>query len=103
MISGSAASARARPTRCAEADLRQCCLRGLQALRLLDPLHFEPEGGVLEHGAVREQRNVLEDHPDMPSPGFPELLRIHRGDVDAAHEDLAEARLDKTIEETDER
>jgi hypothetical protein len=64
---------------------------------------FEAKGGVLEHGAVREQRDVLEDHADMPSSDFPQLRGIHSADVASADEDLAEARLDQTVEEADER
>src|SRR3954454_837412 len=86
-----------------EADLRQGALRGLEAPGLVDPLHLEAEGGVLENGAVGEQRDVLEDHADVPGPGLPQPRGVHGGDVVPANEDLAETRLDQAVEEADQR
>ena len=34
-----------------------------------DALDLQPEGDVVEHGPVRQEPEVLEDHPDLPCAG----------------------------------
>ena len=47
-----------------EADERRTSLRARVPLALAHPLHLEAEGDVVDHAAVREQAEVLEDHRD---------------------------------------
>ena len=44
-------------------------LRGCRCLRPSRPARAQAEGNVLEHGEVRKQQVVLEDHRDGPSLG----------------------------------
>ena len=55
------------------------CARG--ALGLGDALDLEAERDVLDHAAVREQTEVLEDHRDRAAPQRPQLVGVGAGDV----------------------
>ena len=50
-------------------------------------LHFEAVGGVLQHTAVREEREVLEDHGDLLGADLAQLLVAERGEVLAVEAD----------------
>ena len=59
-----------------EADERSTSCARVLPLALADALHLEAEGDVVDHAAVREQAEVLEDHRDgMP----PQLAKLGRG------------------------
>jgi hypothetical protein len=66
-----------------EADHRQGPLDALAQLGIADLALLEREADVLRRRHVREQRVVLEDHPDVP------LVRRQRADGVAVHEDVA--------------
>ena len=44
-----------------------------EPLRLGDALDLEPEGDVVDHAAVREQAEVLEDHRDVVAAQLAQL------------------------------
>ena len=111
MISGSVASARARPTRCcippesssgyaspqlAEPDRAEHLVaRCASALVLLDALHLEPERDVVHDAPVRQQPEVLEHHADLAATDLAQPLVVERQDVLAVDQHLAGGRLEQ--------
>jgi hypothetical protein len=63
--------------------------RPLDALGLGDALDGEAVGGVLQDAAVREQREVLEDHADLPGADGAQFAVGERGEVLAVEADMA--------------
>ncbi len=61
-------------------------------------LHLEPVAGVLQHVAVREQREVLEDHGDLRGPYVAQLTRGQRGEVLAAEEDASRGGFQQAVQ-----
>jgi hypothetical protein len=79
IISGSAARARAIPTRCCIPPLRDDGrLNGLHghflSFLFRDPSDLEAIGGVVEHGVVRKEAKGLEDHGSGLAAKFHEFL-----------------------------
>jgi hypothetical protein len=66
-------------------------------------LHLQPEGHVLDHGPVREQPKVLEDHRDGVAAELPQLGRACRRDVPAGDQNAAGSRLDQPDQRAGER
>jgi len=64
--------------------------------------HLETEGDVVDHLAVGQQPEVLEDHRDLAAPGVEQRLVTHRGDVLAVQLHSAGRRLDEPGEEAHE-
>ena len=54
---------------------------------------LQREGDVVAHGAVRQERHVLEHHADAIRPQGAQLLRRERADVLAVDEYLSAGRL----------
>ena len=67
-------------------------------LLLAHAAKLEAEGNVVEHGAMRQQTHVLEDHADFLGTDLAKLFRAHAGDVLAMDPDLAIGGLDETID-----
>ncbi len=55
-----------------EADQLERLLAGLAPLGGRYALDLQAEGHVVEDGAVRQEAEVLEDHPHLATPHFPE-------------------------------
>ena len=70
---------------------------------LVDPLHLEPVGDVVDHRPVREEAEVLEHHRDLRAADLAQLLRVGAEDVLAADGDRARGRLDQPRDAADER
>ena len=68
----------------------------------VDTLHLEREGDVLEHCAVREQREVLEHHAHLVSAKLDQLPLGGSTQVLAVEFNLAGGRLDKARHAADE-
>jgi hypothetical protein len=64
---------------------------------------LERVGGVLPHCAVREQREVLEDHADLLVAHGAQLRVVERPQVPAVDLDGTRAGLDEPVEQPDQR
>ena len=73
------------------------------ALRARDSLDIQTIDGVFEHGPVREQGELLEDHRRLVTTEFAKLRRVHPTDIDAVIEHFARSRLDQPVDMPDER
>ena len=116
--SGPVASALARPTRCcippeswsgraAPSPFRPTSSRKSSARALphvlVDALHLEPEGHVVDEIAVGEQAEVLEDHAHAVAAQVEQLPLVGGGDVELADPHRAGGRLDEAGQAADER
>src|SRR5919201_1098530 len=63
-----------------------------------EALDLEPECDVVEHRAVRQQPEMLEDHPDLLAAYLAELLDWHAGQGGAVHVDVPRGRLDQPVD-----
>ncbi len=61
-------------------------------------LHFQTVGGVLAHAAVREEREVLEHHADLPGADLAQLAVAERGQVLAVEADMPGGRLEQAVQ-----
>ena len=68
-----------------------------------DALDLEPEGDVVDHRAVGEQPEVLEDHRDRVAAQLAQLRRVGGHHVAAEDRDLAGGRLDQPDQRPHER
>ena len=84
-----------------EAHACERLLGPLATLVLVHTLDLEAVGGVLAHGAVREQREVLEDHRHVLGPQPPQLLVVELRDVLAVDLDRSPGGLDEAVEHAD--
>lgn len=78
-----------------EADLGDDLLGLLAALAPADALDFEPVRDVVEHGPVRQEAEVLEDHRGAVAAQFAQPRLVHGADVLAVDDDRAGRRLDE--------
>ena len=78
-----------------EADQVDHLLGAVAAVLLALAPHLETEGDVVDHLAVRQQAEVLEDHRDLAAPGVEQGRVGHAGDVLAVELDGARGRLDQ--------
>ncbi len=115
---GSSAKARASPTRCcmppeswsgywfskpvSPTSSTICWARAVRS-GLEIALDLEAERDVLDHPAVREQPEVLEDHGDRAAPERPQLVVVGGGDVPPGDAHRPGGRLDQAHERADER
>ncbi|GAB4000120.1 hypothetical protein GCM10029992_31040 [Glycomyces albus] len=65
-------------------------------------LDLEAEGHVVDHGAVRQEREVLEDHADLVAAQLAQGLGGQPAEVDAVDPDVPGGRLDQVVEHADE-
>ncbi|MCY1232312.1 hypothetical protein D9M72_447960 [compost metagenome] len=86
-----------------EADALDPAARTLLALLALDALDFEAVDGVVEHGAVWQQREFLEHHRRLVAAEFPESVVVHLADIDAVIEHFARGRVDQPVDVADQR
>jgi hypothetical protein len=86
-----------------EPDHAEQLSRPFVALRLVDPLHLEPVGDVVDHRPVREEAEVLEHHRDLRAANLAEPLSVGAEDVQAADADPPRRGLDQTRDAADER
>ena len=73
------------------------------ALLLAHAAHLEAIGDVVDHLAVRQEAEVLEDHRGVGAPQVAELALAGLDDVVAVHHDLAGGRLDEPGQQPDQR
>ena len=64
---------------------------------------FQPEGRVVQHRQVRQQREGLEHHADVLAAKGAQLLFAVLADVLAIHQDAAGGRLDQAVEHAHQR
>ena len=69
--------------------------RALFARRLADALDFERQRDIAEHGAVRQQGEVLEHHAHLVAAQVDQLLFADLHQVERFEADFAVARLDQ--------
>ena len=119
MISGSAASARARPTRCcmppearwgsarSSRRARPCASDAsavAQRSALATPCTSRPKAAFSSTVRCGSSADVLEDHADVPWPASRAApAASSRDDVLPFDEDLAAGRLDQPVEHADQR
>ena len=72
-------------------------------LGLRDALDLEAERDVVDHGAVREQAEVLEDHRDRVPAELEQLVAVGGDHVAAVDLDRPCGRLDQPDQRADER
>ena len=112
-MSGSMASARARPTRCCmppESWLGHGILPALQAdelegfhgllaaLLLGHALDFKSVFSILAHGAVGEEGEILEHHAELFLAEFAQGVHAQGAHVHAVHDDLAFGGFDEAVD-----
>ena len=76
--------------------------RLLRPLRLAHTGNLQPEGGIVEDGAVRQQRKRLEHHADIAAANVDEFLAGHLGNVATVDLDRAGSGLDQAVEKAKE-
>ena len=86
----------------AEAHTLEHLAGSLVPLSAGDTLNLEAEGCVLEHRAVREEREVLEHHGDVVLSHAADLGGVGRREVGAVDHDAAGGGLEQTVEGPDE-
>jgi hypothetical protein len=69
----------------------------------IDAGQFEAEGRVVDHGAVRQQRERLEHHRHAVAPQALQLLRFQAPEVAAVDEDFASRRRDQAVQQAQQR
>ena len=87
----------------AEADQFERLGGATQPFAAVDIGHFERPGDVLDHVAVRQQPEVLEDHRDFATAQLAQRGVIHRGDFAAADPNLARGRLNQSVDAAHQR
>lgn len=94
-----------RPGRLPAAQARHLQRLGSALLTLLTghTLHFESVRGVLQNAAVREEREVLEDHADLGGAHVPQLLRTQRGQILAVEEHPSRRRFEQSVQHAKQR
>ena len=81
----------------------QHLLRTLVPFALAHSLDLEAEGDVVDHAAMREQAEVLEDHRDGVAAQLPQLRAVGLHDVMTGDLDAPRRRLDQADERPHER
>ena len=66
-----------------------------------DALNGQAVGGILRHGAVREQGEFLEHHRLLVPAEIAQVVRRHCQHIHAVDNDLALGRLDQPVDMTD--
>ncbi len=84
-----------------ESDPVQGLLGGVQPVPGRDPADLQPVGRVLPDGSVREEREVLEDHADLPVAQVAQLVVVHGENVLAVDDQLATRRLDEPVDHSE--
>ncbi len=79
-------------------DLRQCFEGPLLPGRLVDTVHLQAEGGVLQDRHVRHQGEGLEDHAQLGAAQLDQLFVAHADDVLVIDQHLAGGRLDQPVQ-----
>ena len=81
-----------------QADLFKGLERSSFAGLLIDPIHFQTEGGILQNGQVRHQGKRLENHAQLFAAQLDQLIVVHADDIFAIDKNLTEGRLDQSVE-----
>ena len=74
--------------------------------RVASPAHaldFQAVDGVVEHRAVRQQRELLEHHRRLVAAEFAQVVARHLQHIDAVNEHFAGGRVDQPVDVADER
>ena len=69
----------------------------------IQALHLQAVGGVLPDGAVRQEREVLEDHADLLAADPPQGCRVEAADVGAVDDDGPCGRVEQAVDGADQR
>ena len=86
----------------AEADEFEGLFGAVAAVASVGALDFEAPGGVVEHGAVGHEAEVLEDHGEFGAAEFAEFFVGEGGDFAPAEPDFADGGVDQAVDAADE-